>query len=275
MIAFLAALLAATAAMAAVVAIGWRPDRLLIARVGIGAETAHPRGHRLAAAGAWPLVRRIRVSDRTSGRLALSGISMSERDLAAVKGLGTAAVVVGCSVVVPLLALPAGLLAFRLPDVAVARIARKRLAKADREVPVLVDLLAIATSSGLPPQLAFRRAVGAAEGPLADELRSVLNVTDLGGRWRDELRAASGRLDLPDLHRVVAALTRSESLGSSLGEELPRLANDVREVRSASATERARAAPVKMLFPLVFLILPAFLLLTVVPVLVTTVRSIG
>lgn len=100
-------------------------------------------------------------------------------------------------------------------------------------------------------------------------------MTDLGGRWRDELRAASVRLGLPDLQRVVAALTRSESLGSSLGEELPRLANDVREARTAAATERARAAPVKMLFPLVFLILPAFLLLTVVPVLVTTVRSIG
>ncbi|MEX2422063.1 MAG: type II secretion system F family protein, partial [Actinomycetota bacterium] len=147
--------------------------------------------------------------------------------------------------------------------------------RVDGEVPTLLDLLAVATSSGLPPQLAFRRAVDAAEGPLAEELRSVLNVTALGGRWRDELRATSARLGLPDLQRLVGALTRSEALGTSLAEEIPRLANDVREARSAAATERARAAPVKMLFPLVFLILPAFLLLTVVPVLVTTVRSIG
>ncbi len=275
MIVLLGSALAAAAAVAATAAVGARHDGPLVARVGIHAGAARPRALRLRSAGTWPLVRRIRVSDRTSGRLALSGISMSERDLAAVKVLGAAAAIVGCLLAVPMAALPAGLLAFRLPDLVIARIARRRLATADREVPVLLDLLAIATSSGLPPQLAFRRAVGAAEGPLADELRSVLNVTDLGGRWRDELRAASDRLGLPDLQRVVAVLTRSESLGSSLGEELPRLANDVREARSASATERARAAPVKMLFPLVFLILPAFLLLTVVPVLVTTVRSIG
>jgi tight adherence protein C len=70
-------------------------------------------------------------------------------------------------------------------------------------------------------------------------------------------------------------LVRTERLGSSLADEMSRLAADVRESRRARATERARAAPVKMLFPLVFLILPAFLLLTVVPVLLTTVRSIG
>ena len=272
---FLGAALAATAVTAAALAVGSRNDRWLIARVGVGGEARRPRGLGLRAAGTWPVVRRIGISDRTAARLALSGLTMTERELASVKVLGTAAVAVACLLVVPILAIPVGLLAFRVPDLAIARIARRRLAMADREVPVLLDLLAIATSSGLPPQLAFRRAVDAAEGPLADELRSVLNVTDLGGRWRDELRAASVRLGIRDLHRVVAALTRSERLGSSLGEELPRLANDVREARTAAATERARAAPVKMLFPLVFLILPAFLLLTVVPVLVTTVRSIG
>ena len=151
---------------------------------------------------------------------------------------------------------------------------RRRRAAADREVPVLLDLLAVATSAGLPPQLALRRAVEAAEGPLADELRAVIEAVDLGGRWRDELVEGAGRLGLSDLDRAVGVLTRSEALGSSLAEEIGRLATDVREARRAAATERARAAPVKMLFPLVFLVLPAFLLLTVVPVLVSTVESI-
>jgi len=73
----------------------------------------------------------------------------------------------------------------------------------------------------------------------------------------------------------VRLLVRTERLGSSLADEMSRLAADVREQRRARAVDRARAAPVKMLFPLVFLVLPAFLLLTVVPVLLTTVRSIS
>jgi tight adherence protein C len=97
---------------------------------------------------------------------------------------------------------------------------------------------------------------------------------DLGGRWRDELRKASDRLELPDLRRAVAALSRTETLGTSLSEAMRELAAQVREARRAAAGERARKAPVKMLFPLVFLVLPAFLLLTVVPVLLTTLKSI-
>ncbi len=229
----------------------------------------------LAVVGSWPLVRGARLSGRTADLLPRSGIARTEREIVSLKLIlaATAGPVV-LATAGPLLGLLFGLVAFRAPDIAIARAARRRLLAADREIPVLFDLLAVATSAGLPPQLAFRRAVEAAEGPLADELRSVLNATDLGGRWRDELRTVSERLQLPDLRRLVGTLARSDVLGSPVSDEIARLASDVRERRRARATERARAAPVKMLFPLVFLVLPAFLLLTVVPVLVTTVRSI-
>ena len=112
-------------------------------------------------------------------------------------------------------------------------------------------------------------------GPLGEELRASLEAVDLGGPWRPELTRLTDRLELPELRRAVAILVRSATLGSALGDATRELAADVREARRAAVAERARAAPVKMLFPLVFLILPAFLLLTVVPVLLTTVRSIG
>lgn len=144
----------------------------------------------------------------------------------------------------------------------------------DREVPQLLDLLASSSAAGLSAVAGLKEAVVALRGPLAEELRRSLGSVDLGGRWRTELAELSERLALPDLRRVVAILARTETLGTSLSDATRELAADVRGARRAAVAERARTAPVKMLFPLVFLILPAFLLLTVVPVLLTTVRSI-
>jgi tight adherence protein C len=173
-------------------------------------------------------------------------------------------------VTVPLAAL-VGTRARRL--VVTRRHAHKR-STMDREVPQLLDLLAAGSAAGLSAFTALRRAVDGLRGPLATELRRTLEAVDLGAQWFPELTEAADRLALPDLRRAVGVIGRTQTLGSSLTEATRDLATDVRSARRAAVAERARAAPVKMLFPLVFLILPAFLLLTVVPVLLTTVRSI-
>jgi Flp pilus assembly protein TadB len=272
----LIALLAAFGSVVMVTAVGTRrvPDLLADSIVARDEDRATPDA--LARVGRWPILRRIGISQMTSSRLDLIGAGWDERAVVAAKATLTVAVALGSVLMrAPVVAAPVALIAWRIPDLLIARLARAKLSAADREIPVLLDLLAVATSAGLPPPLAFRRAVDAATGPLARELRSVINASDLGGRWRAELASVGERLDLPDLRRLLGSLARTDALGTSLAEEIARLASDVREVRRAAATQRARTAPVKMLFPLVFLVLPAFLLLTVVPVLLTTVASIG
>jgi tight adherence protein C len=175
---------------------------------------------------------------------------------------------------VPLIAPALGFVAFGASRLVASRRRARRRQQIDAEVPQLLDLLAAGSSAGLAAPLALARSVDGVRGPLAAELRGVVDAVDLGARWRDELRALADRLDLPDLRTAVAVLTRTETLGASLQEATVELAASVRRERRAAVTERARAAPVKMLFPLVFLVLPAFLLLTVVPVLLTTVQSI-
>jgi Flp pilus assembly protein TadB len=189
---------------------------------------------------------------------------------------GGAGVLVGLAVPFPgpLLAPFLAVVGARLPLFLTARAARRRRVAMDAEIPQLLDLLAAGSSAGLAAPLALRRSIDGLRGPLATELGRTLDAVDLGARWRDELRALADRSQLPDLTRAVAAVTRTESLGSSLAESTRELAATVRASRRAAVTERARTAPVKMLFPLVFLVLPAFLLLTVVPVLLTTLQSI-
>jgi len=218
-----------------------------------------------------------RARDRVAATLQQPAVGWTAAEVVGAQRLAFAslAVIVLVAPSGPLLAVPLVLVVWRGPTIAVARIARRRRSRASRELPLFLDLLAVATGAGLGPQTAVRRAVEPLGGPLAEELVRALRDADLGRRWRDELASAASRLGLPELDRAVRLLIRTERLGSSLADEMARLASDVREERRARSVERARAAPVKMLFPLVFLILPAFLLLTVVPVLLTTVASIG
>ena len=233
--------------------------RLVLARVGsipwLASRVAPDVASRLDVLG-----RSGQLSD-VIGSKALIGVSLA--------GLALFAPMPG-----PMLTPVLALVGWRIPDVLLARCVRTHRAHVDAEVPYLLDLLAAASTAGLSAPLALEHAAVSLRGPLASELARSLRHVGFGARWRDELRTLSDRLDLPDLARAVATLARTEALGISLADPVARLAAQVRATRRAAAAERARKAPVKMLFPLVFLILPAFLLLTVVPVFVSTVRSI-
>ena len=280
----IAAGLAAASMMALLATVRLRSDRVVIERA--GSERTETDGRRRA----WntypaPVLRRLgsislptAVCDRERlrRRLRLSrSIGVDVDQVVGVKLVAATAAFITC-LVTPIAAAAPALAgaAFTLPDVVLARRVARRTARMDDELPQLLDLLAAASHAGLGGPLALRRAVDGIRGPLADELGLVLTAVDLGGRWREELRSAADRLGLPDLQRAVTALSRTETLGSSLSDAITELASRVRDARRAAMTERARKAPVKMLFPLVFLVLPAFLLLTVVPVLLSTLRSI-
>jgi tight adherence protein C len=222
-------------------------------------------------------VLRLGGRDRLTGRLVAAGIHVDVDAYLGWKALGAVAAALGAALApspLPMLAPFAAGGAFVAPDMVVTRRARRRRRILESQLPHLLDLLAAGSTAGLSALLALRRAAEAVRDPLAGELRAVLARVELGARWRDELRAMADRLDLPELRRSVMAMARTESLGSPLAESLRERADEVREARRARSAELARKAPVKMLFPLVFMVLPAFLLLTVVPVLLSTLRSV-
>jgi tight adherence protein C len=169
---------------------------------------------------------------------------------------------------------PIGLAASRLPDLLVARKAHRRQLRIAAGVPDLAELLVATTGAGLNPPMAFRRSAEVLDGPLGDELRTAVGGLELGVPWVVVLEELAVRTEDPSLRRVIRAMGRSQRLGTPLTSALHNLAGELRNERQARAEELARRAPVKMLFPLVFLILPAFLLLTVGPVLLATLRSL-
>jgi tight adherence protein C len=168
----------------------------------------------------------------------------------------------------------AGLGASLIPDLQISRRARRRQRRRAAGVPDLAELLVATTSAGLNPPLAFRRSAEILDGPLGDELRSAVRGLEFGMPWVGVLEELADRSENSSLRRLIRAMGRSQRLGTPLASALHSVAEDLRKERQARAEELARRAPVKMLFPLVFLILPAFLLLTIGPVLLATLRNL-
>ena len=131
-------------------------------------------------------------------------------------------------------------------------------------VALTADLLAMAVAAGLTPYLALELAVRFGPGPVAERLDAVLGATESGLCLAEALDAEARRT--PALGSLLALLAASERSGGPVGAALVRLAAANRAQARRRATARARTVPVRLLFPLVFLVLPAFLLLTVAPV---------
>lgn len=137
---------------------------------------------------------------------------------------------------------------------------RRRDGRIAHELPVLVDLVGMAVAAGCPPALAVDLTVPwsppevrAAFTPVVE--RTVAFADALGSVGRDDRQ----------FRRLGDALLVSERTGAPIGVALTRVADQLRAETRRRAETRARTVPVHLLFPLVFLILPAFVLLTVVP----------
>ena len=176
-------------------------------------------------------------------------------------------------IVQPLAAPPAALVAWMVPGLRERRAERRRLAALASELPDVVDLLVLAVGAGLNVHLALASVSRRAPGALAGELARVCREAALGRRLADaldDLPTRAGEATRP----LAAALSASERYGAPLSTGLERLSDDVRRQRRRRAEEAAAKVPVKLLFPLVTCTLPAFGLLTVVPVVASALRAL-
>jgi pilus assembly protein TadC len=268
------------AAASLIAALDARYDRAIVSRLG------GTVGGRWARAGGLVWIGEHVPLSRTRHRLAsregdeLGEPIVPERIITAKILLGVSGALLGL-LAWPLGGLPAAGAAlalsgagFRLPEFRLARRLRAFRVRVADEVPGLLDLLAVCVTAGLSPSLALERAVEITPRALRETLVRARREVALGGSWRRAIGDAADRLDLPDLRRLALALERGQRLGAPLAEQLRRLARDVRAERRSLAEERARRAPVLMLFPLVFLILPAFVLAAVIPAVMVAARGI-
>lgn len=167
------------------------------------------------------------------------------------------------------------LLGWRAPLIVIDRRARGRLEQIDYDLPELIDILVVTVEAGLGFSGSIRTASERISGPLGDELRLALQEQNMGLTTEEALRHMLARADTPSMRSFVRAVTQGESLGVSIGDILRSLALEMRKRRRAAAEERAQKAPIKILFPLVFLIFPAIFIILLGPAIFDFIDAFG
>lgn len=155
------------------------------------------------------------------------------------------------------------------PTFLVRQRADNRLYQIDYDMPELIDLLVVTVEGGLGLNASLQLASERIKGPLGEELRIAIQEQRMGLSQMQALENFQSRCSTPAVRSFVRAMIQGERLGVSVGQILRSLALEMRKRRRAAAEERAQKAPIKILFPLVFMIFPAMFVVILGPAVVS------
>jgi tight adherence protein C len=148
-------------------------------------------------------------------------------------------------------------LGYLLPGLWLGSKIRSRKGNVIKSLPDALDLLTICVEAGLGFDQAMQKVAEKWDNEMSRAFARVLHEIRLGKTRREALRDAAQRIDVGDVTSFVAAVIQSEQLGVSIAKVLRIQSDQMRVRRRQRAEEKAHQAPVKMLFPMVFLIFPS------------------
>lgn len=174
----------------------------------------------------------------------------------------------------PLLAVIAAGALFFLPDYWVLSVRTKRQTAIQSAAADTIDQLTICVEAGLGFDAALARVVATSEGPLTDELRHTISDIQAGVPRAQALRALSDRAQIIEIRQLVTALLQAQKHGVPIAETLRIQSAEMRLKRKQRTEERAAKLTVKMLFPIIVCFMPVFVIISVVPSLISVFRAL-
>jgi len=165
-----------------------------------------------------------------------------------------------------IIAIGAFVLIFYLPKFWLGSVVRKKQEKIRRNLPDALDMLSVCADAGLGFDQSLQSVSQRWEGPLAIEFARVVNEMSVGETRASAMRNMARRLDVQEISSFVAVILQSYELGMGIAGTLHAQADQMRIERRYWAQEQARKIPTKMLFPLMFLILPAMFAVIIGPI---------
>jgi tight adherence protein C len=170
---------------------------------------------------------------------------------------------------------PLAMLGYTIPGVWLNQRISKRKKEIQKSLPDAIDLLTISVEAGLGFDPALQRVAEKWDNELCQEFRRLLQDMRIGKPRREALREVSIRCGVDDLRVFISSIIQADQLGVSITQVLRVQSQQMRIKRRQRAEELAQKAPIKMLFPMVFLIFPAMYVIILGPAIPTVYGTFG
>jgi tight adherence protein C len=154
---------------------------------------------------------------------------------------------------------------YTLPTAQVRAMANKRQSTIRKQLSDVMDLLTISVEAGLGFDAALAQVTKNVPGPLAEEIARLLQETQIGVSRPDTFRNLAKRTNVPELQGFVLSMIQADLFGVSIANVLRAQAQELRHKRRQRAEEIAQKIPVKLLFPMIFMVLPALFVIVLGP----------
>ncbi|MEH0108727.1 type II secretion system F family protein [Tersicoccus sp. MR15.9] len=174
-----------------------------------------------------------------------------------------------------LLAVFATVLCYFVPDLLLYSRGMERQAAIARELPDTLDQMTIAVEAGLGFEAAMSRAAYNGKGALSEELVRTIQDMQVGRSRREAYTDLSERTGVTDLRRFVRSIIQADQYGIAISGVLRTQAAEMRLKRRQRAEEKAMQIPVKVLFPLMFCILPVLFIIMLGPAAIGVINTLN
>lgn len=157
---------------------------------------------------------------------------------------------------------------FYLPTQVLGIILGRRQNRLDQALPDILDMFVISLDAGLSLSAALHRVANEIHGIFDDfyeELQITAGELNAGITWDEAFANLSKRTGVQSIRSMVSLMTQTGKLGGSIGDALRHHSEFTRTQRLLRAEERAAKLPVKMIFPMLFCIFPAIVIVVVGP----------
>ena len=174
-----------------------------------------------------------------------------------------------------IVAVIAGLIGYMIPGLILARLIHNQKRRIENGLPDALDLMIVCIEAGCGLDQAIQKTsveLEISHPALASELRLITTEVRAGKNRLEAFKNFAARTKVDDVRALVAMLVQTDRFGTSVAQALRTHAETSRTKRRQRAEEKAAKIGVKLVFPLVFFLFPAFYVVTLGPAVIQFVR---